>query len=55
MRLWLNRTAGVSLREQLMTHFELSILCHELLPGCRLPSTRKLARRFGIHCHSALS
>ena len=53
MRLWLNRTGEVSLREQLITQVELAILCKELLPGERLPSTRELARRFGIHANTA--
>jgi len=53
MRLWLNRTGEVSLREQLITQVELGILCKELLPGQRLPSTRELARRFGIHANTA--
>jgi len=49
MRLWLNRTAEVSLREQLTTQIRLGILCRELAPGQRLPSTRELARRFHLH------
>jgi DNA-binding transcriptional regulator YhcF (GntR family) len=53
MRLWLNRTGEVSLREQLITQVVLGILCQELLPGQRLPSTRELARRFGIHANTA--
>ena len=53
MRLWLNRTGEVSLREQLSTQVVLAILCKELLPGQRLPSTRELARRFGIHPNTA--
>ena len=53
MRLWLNRTGEVSLREQLITQVELAILCKELRPGERLPSTRELARRFGIHANTA--
>jgi DNA-binding transcriptional regulator YhcF (GntR family) len=53
MRLWLNRTGEVSLREQLITQVELAILCKELVPGERLPSTRELARRFGIHANTA--
>jgi GntR family transcriptional regulator len=53
MRLWLNRTGEVSLREQLITQVVLAILCKELLPGQRLPSTRDLARRFGIHPNTA--
>jgi len=53
MRLWLNRTAEVSLREQLTTQIRLGILCRELAPGERLPSTRELARRFDIHANTA--
>lgn len=53
MRLWLNRTGEVSLREQLRTQIVLGILCRELLPGARLPSTRELARRFAIHANTA--
>ena len=53
MRLWLNRTGEVSLREQLVTQVTLGILCQELAPGERLPSTRELARRFGIHPNTA--
>ena len=53
MRLWLNRTGEVSLREQLVTQVILAILCKELLPGARLPSTRDLARRFQIHANTA--
>ena len=53
MRLWLNRTSEVSLREQLVTQVTLGILCQELAPGQRLPSTRELARRFNIHANTA--
>ena len=53
MRLWLNRTGEVSLHEQLITQVVLGILCHELAPGQRLPSTRDLSRRFGIHANTA--
>jgi DNA-binding transcriptional regulator YhcF (GntR family) len=53
MRLWLNRTAAVSLREQLITQVVLGILSKELAPGQRLPSTRDLSRRFGIHANTA--
>jgi len=55
MRLWLNRTGEISLREQLVTQVVLGILCQELLPGQRLPSTRELARRFAIHANTASS
>jgi DNA-binding transcriptional regulator YhcF (GntR family) len=55
MRLWLNRSAEVSLREQLITQVVLGILTREILPGKKLPSTRELARRFGIHPNTASS
>ena len=42
MRLWLNHTEEVSLREQLATQVKLGILCREIVPGERLPSTREL-------------
>jgi len=53
MRLWLNRSAEVPLREQLNTQVVLGILTREILPGQKLPSTRELARRFGIHPNTA--
>jgi DNA-binding transcriptional regulator YhcF (GntR family) len=53
MRFWLNRKADVSLREQLTTQIVLGILCRDLKAGERLPSTRELARRFGIHANTA--
>jgi DNA-binding transcriptional regulator YhcF (GntR family) len=53
MRLWLNKSAEVSLREQLITQIVLAILSREMLPGARLPSTRELARRFEIHSNTA--
>lgn len=53
MRLWLNRTGELTLREQLITQVVLAILCKELPPGQRLPSTRDLARRFNIHANTA--
>jgi len=53
MRLWLNRSAEISLREQLITQVVLGILTREMSPGERLPSTRELARRFGIHSNTA--
>lgn len=53
MRLWLNRSVEISLREQLKTQIVLGILTREILPGQKLPSTRELARRFGIHANTA--
>jgi GntR family transcriptional regulator len=55
MRFWLNRAGEISLREQLITQVVLGILCKELAPGQRMPSTRDLARRFGIHANTVSS
>jgi DNA-binding transcriptional regulator YhcF (GntR family) len=49
MRFWFARNAGVPIREQLVTQVVLSILCDDLAPEQRLPSTRELARRFRLH------
>ena len=49
MRFWFARNGGVPIREQLVTQVILGILCDELAPAQRLPSTRELARRFRLH------
>jgi DNA-binding transcriptional regulator YhcF (GntR family) len=49
MQLWIARGTEVTLRDQLVTQIILGILCNDLAPGERLPSTRSLARRFGAH------
>ena len=49
MRFWFARNSGVPLREQLVTQVVLGILCDDLAPGERLPSTREIARRFRLH------
>jgi GntR family transcriptional regulator len=52
MRLWLAKTGEVSLREQLTAQIILGITSRDLAPGQRLPSTRELARRYGIHANT---
>jgi len=52
MQLWFAHGTDVTLREQLVTQVILSILCNDLRPGQRLPSTRELARRFRIHSNT---
>ncbi|MGH9712789.1 MAG: GntR family transcriptional regulator [Candidatus Acidiferrales bacterium] len=49
MRFWFARDGGVPIREQLVTQIVLGIVCGDLAPGQRLPSTRELARRFSLH------
>ena len=52
MRFWFARNAAVPIREQLVTQVVLAILCGELAPNERLPSTRELARRFRLHANT---
>ncbi|MFC5863509.1 GntR family transcriptional regulator [Acidicapsa dinghuensis] len=49
MRLWFSSSGEVPIYRQLVTQISLAILSGDLKPGDRLPSTRELARRFGIH------
>jgi DNA-binding transcriptional regulator YhcF (GntR family) len=49
MRLWFAHSGEVPIYRQLVTQVSLAILCGDLRPGERLPSTRELARRFGLH------
>lgn len=49
MQFWFVHRSEVTIREQLVTQVVLGILCDELAPGARLPSTRELARRFRLH------
>jgi DNA-binding transcriptional regulator YhcF (GntR family) len=49
VRLWFAASSEVPVYRQLATQVVLAILSGELKPGDRLPSTRDLARRFGLH------
>ena len=49
MHFWFVHTGEVSLREQICTQVVLAIVSGELRGGQRLPSTREMARRFGLH------
>lgn len=49
MRFWFTRGTEITLREQLVTQTILGVLCGDLVPGQRLPSTREMARRFHLH------
>lgn len=49
MRLWFAPGSEIPLYRQLGTQIVLAILAGELQPGEKLPSTRALARRYGIH------
>jgi GntR family transcriptional regulator len=52
MRFWFARDSDVPIREQLVTQVVLGILCDDLPPGHRLPSTREMARRFHLHANT---
>src|ERR1700729_1182083 len=49
VRLWFSHSSEVPIYRQLVTQVVLAILCGDLRPGDRLPSTRELARRFALH------
>jgi DNA-binding transcriptional regulator YhcF (GntR family) len=49
VRLWFAHSSEVPIYRQLVTQVVLAILCGDLQPGDRLPSTRELARRFALH------
>ena len=49
MRLWFAPSSEVPIYRQLVTQVELAILAGDLKPGDKLPSTRELSRRFGLH------
>jgi GntR family transcriptional regulator len=49
MRLWFAHSSEVPIYRQLVTQVVLAVLCGDLRPGDRLPSTRELARRFALH------
>ena len=49
MQFWFARGSEIPVRQQLVTQVVLGILCNDLAPGQRLPSTREMARRFHLH------
>lgn len=52
MRLWLSKNSDVPVREQLVSQIIIGVVSDDLKPGEKLPSTRELARRFGIHSNT---
>ena len=52
MKIWLTKNNGVPVREQIVTQVRLAIASGELRPGQKLPSTREIARRFGVHSNT---
>lgn len=52
MKLWISKNGEVSVREQIVTQIRLGVATRDLVPGEKLPSTRELACRFGIHANT---
>lgn len=49
MKFWVAHSGEVPVREQIVAQVGLGIASGELGAGARLPSTREMARRFGVH------
>jgi len=49
MKLWVSKNSEVPVHDQLVAQITLGIASNDLAAGERLPSTRELARRFGVH------
>src|SRR3982751_1085254 len=49
MKLWLSKNSEVPVKAQLVAQITLGIASGDLRAGDKLPSTRELARRFGVH------
>src|SRR3954471_7422011 len=49
MKLWVSKNSEVPVHEQIVAQITLGIASNDLATGERLPSTRELARRFGVH------
>ncbi|NOT48738.1 MAG: GntR family transcriptional regulator [Acidobacteria bacterium] len=52
MKFWITKNAEVSVRAQIVTQIRLGVASRDLSAGEKLPSTRELARRFGIHANT---
>lgn len=49
MKIWLSKNSEIPVREQLTLQVILGVASGDLPVGARLPSTREIARRFGVH------
>lgn len=52
MKIWLSKNNEIPVREQLTTQIILGVASGDLPVGSRLPSTREIARRFGVHSNT---
>lgn len=52
MKLWISKNSEIPIREQLVTQITLGIASGDLKIGVRLPSTREIAMRYGVHSNT---
>ena len=52
MKLWITKNSEIPVRDQIVAQVKVAIASGDLRPGDKLPSTRELARRFGIHANT---
>lgn len=52
MKIWLSKNSEVPVRDQLSTQIILGVVSGDLAVGERLPSTREISRRFGVHSNT---
>lgn len=52
MKIWLSKNSEIPIGEQLATQIALGVASGDLPVGERIPSTREIARRFGIHANT---
>lgn len=52
MKIWLSKNSDIPVRRQLETQITLGIASGDLPADARVPSTRELAARFGIHANT---
>ncbi|MET0754174.1 MAG: GntR family transcriptional regulator, partial [Pyrinomonadaceae bacterium] len=55
MKIWLSKNSEIPVREQIVTQIALGIVSGDLRVGEKLPSTREIARRFGVHSNTVSS
>ena len=52
MKIWITKNSEIPVRTQIVSQVQVAIASGDLRPGDRLPSTRELARRCGIHANT---
>jgi DNA-binding transcriptional regulator YhcF (GntR family) len=52
MKIWLSKSSGIPIREQITTQIILGVASGDLRGGEKLPATRQIARRCGVHANT---